>query len=334
MIVVFDTNIWREHSFLKSPAAAAVRFFLRQERARVALPEVIRLEVERHLRAEIQKRKTRIREDHERLLTVFGSLKELVLPTDQEVDRILEKAFDGLGVEIIDIPFSLESARSSLLKVIDHVPPNSENDQQFKDGVIWAECVQLLKSDDVVLLSTDRGFYESRNYDNGIAASLKAETDGLPHKLRIAPRLIQLLQEIQKDVNLPEGFFAREAISFFENDLRNLVEGAGFTLGPLKAAHPMLFATENANELFIEFELTFECIDSTELNRPPAELIAKGEGIYYMDSKGLGYFRLREELLTYLSEDGRVMRIGTHRTSATIHVGHKSVTRTTRERIN
>jgi hypothetical protein len=50
MIVVFDTNIWKSELFLQSPAAAAVRFFLRERNARVGLPEVVRMEVQEHLR--------------------------------------------------------------------------------------------------------------------------------------------------------------------------------------------------------------------------------------------------------------------------------------------
>src|SRR4051812_47024217 len=50
MIVVLDTNIWRSSLYLKAGAAAAMRFYLRQKGAKVGLPEVIRLEVERHLR--------------------------------------------------------------------------------------------------------------------------------------------------------------------------------------------------------------------------------------------------------------------------------------------
>ena len=50
MIVVFDTNIWKADLYLRSPAAAAVKLFLHMHAAKVGLPEVIRLEVERHLR--------------------------------------------------------------------------------------------------------------------------------------------------------------------------------------------------------------------------------------------------------------------------------------------
>jgi len=34
MIVVFDTNVWKSELYLQSPSAAAVRFFLREQKAR------------------------------------------------------------------------------------------------------------------------------------------------------------------------------------------------------------------------------------------------------------------------------------------------------------
>jgi predicted nucleic acid-binding protein len=55
MIVVFDTNIWKSQIYLQSAEATATRFFLRQKQARLGLPEVIKREVETHLKRDILK---------------------------------------------------------------------------------------------------------------------------------------------------------------------------------------------------------------------------------------------------------------------------------------
>jgi hypothetical protein len=45
MIVVLDTNILEiQNLSLQSPISTATRFFLRQKKARLGLPEVIRME--------------------------------------------------------------------------------------------------------------------------------------------------------------------------------------------------------------------------------------------------------------------------------------------------
>lgn len=53
MIVVFDSNISLSHLGMRSPAASAIRFFLKQNDYHLALPEVIRLEVEANLQAKL-----------------------------------------------------------------------------------------------------------------------------------------------------------------------------------------------------------------------------------------------------------------------------------------
>ena len=135
MIIVIDTNVWLSELGLNSYAGAALRFFMRKSGARLAMPEVVRLEVRRHIRENLHDHVETIRKSHRSLLAIFGKLKELILPTDSEIEDKVNDFFESLNVETIDIPFTLESARASFLKIIDKAPPN-DRDQQFKDGVI------------------------------------------------------------------------------------------------------------------------------------------------------------------------------------------------------
>ena len=50
------------------------------------------------------------------MLVAFGALKELVLPSDEEIDKKVKEIFTNVGLDLIEIPFALESARSSFLK--------------------------------------------------------------------------------------------------------------------------------------------------------------------------------------------------------------------------
>lgn len=77
------------------------------------------------------------------LLTAFGRLKDVVLPTEDEIVEKVAELFAGFDEAIFDVPLSLKSARSSFLKTIDKVPP-SDREQQFKDGVLLADCVGLI----------------------------------------------------------------------------------------------------------------------------------------------------------------------------------------------
>ena len=122
MIVILDSNIWLAELGLRSPLGAVARLYLQQKRARLALPEVIRLEVEHNLRNQLRNYVRALQTTHRQLLTVFGTLKELVVPDAVAIEGRVAQLFAKLGVEVLEIPFSLASARSSFLKTIDKVP--------------------------------------------------------------------------------------------------------------------------------------------------------------------------------------------------------------------
>ena len=109
LTVVLDSNIWLNEQMLRHSVGSAVRFFLRRQNARVVVPEVVRREVELHLENELKELATCLREKHRRLLSLVGQLKEQVLPTDEELKRAVLSAFAKAGIEISDLPFSLEA---------------------------------------------------------------------------------------------------------------------------------------------------------------------------------------------------------------------------------
>lgn len=163
MIVVFDTNIWLSELGLRSPTAAAARFYLKHSGARVAIPEVIRLEVEQNLTSRLMKHIEDIRTDYRQLLTAFGTLREIVLPNEEEVRQKIPELLQSMQVERIEVPFTLESARSSFIKTILKQAPSHQS-QQFKDGVLWADCLTLSANDEVVLVTADKAFYQDQTY--------------------------------------------------------------------------------------------------------------------------------------------------------------------------
>ena len=137
MYVIFDSNIWIASYGLNSTIGSAVRFFVNKRGATVVLPEVIRLETERHLKTNLTTSVEELKKTHRELLSVFGNLKELVLPNDKDIDVKVAAVFGNCQMKLLELPFSFESARRSFLRTVDKQPP-SDKDQQFKDGLIWA----------------------------------------------------------------------------------------------------------------------------------------------------------------------------------------------------
>ena len=195
MIVIFDTNVWISDLALTSNVGSAIRFYLREQKARIGLPEVVRLETEVHLRTTLTDHINDIQSSHRQLLAVFGRLKEVVLPSGEEVEALISKVFSNLGVEIQEFPFTLKSAKASLIRAVRKLPPSDRN-QQFKDGVLWEDCLVMLQNEPVFLVTDDRAFYKNRETKLGLADELSQDLSGAPNEFRIFPSLRDLLSQI------------------------------------------------------------------------------------------------------------------------------------------
>ena len=124
MYVILDSNIWISELGLNSSMGAAARYFFKEQDATVVLPEVIKLETERHLRAKLTKYVSDLKRNHRQLLSVFGKLKELVVPDGGAIETKVASIFGECQIKLKEVPFSLETSRSSFLRTIDRIPPS------------------------------------------------------------------------------------------------------------------------------------------------------------------------------------------------------------------
>ena len=303
MLVVLDTNIWVSEFGLNSSLGAATRFFLRQKGARIALPQVVRLETEHHLRNDLRKYIGDIGKNYRQILSIFGTLKEVLLPDDAAIESKVTDVFSNLGVELIEIAFSLESARASFLKTVDRVPP-SDTTQEFKDGVLWADCITLLKSDDVYLVAHDTHFYEGRKFPNGLAKNLRDEASGASHSIRLFPKLADLLEEIKTDVSINEDKLASLFLEAYGESINNILGRNQFELGPRISVHKVLYATEQPDQLSIKFTIEYECLDTSNENRANGRLTLRGDGMHDAATGTFNGLRNYGESLSWLLGDG------------------------------
>ena len=334
MLVVFDTNVWLSEFGLNSSLGAATRFFLRKKGARIALPEVVRLETEHNLRNRLKEYIDEISRNHRQLLTLFGKLKEIVLPDRTAIESRIAEVFSNLGVDLIEIPFPFESARASFLKAIEKVPPSDKN-QQFKDGVLWADCVQLLKSDDVFLVSEDKAFYEARDYSRGLAKNLLSEVARSQHSIRLFPELAGLLKEIKTDVVIDEDQLASSFLEAHGQSVNNILERNHFERGPRISLQRSLFATELPGRLSIEFTIEYECQDISNENRTNGRLTLRGDGMYDVDIRMFNGLRNYGESLSWLLSDGtEMMRRNRVAFLGSLVLGHREVSHTVRYKLD
>ena len=289
--------------------------------------------MEKNFTQELQNLKTSINDSHKKLLTVFGKLKEVVLPSDEEIKNKACDILNSLDVPMEDIPFSLDAARSSFLKIIDKKPPSKHN-QQFKDGVIWANCLELLNDSDVYLVSKDTDFYKDNNIDKGLAANLWEETKQYPNKFTLRSSLKELLDDIRVDVDVNNNDLIEAIFQKLGNEINRILDEAKLSLGEPNTITKNLFLTENASQLYNEFDISFECIDLTEQGRTDALLRLEGSGSYDTEKDEYRNVSLTNVLLKYFDTEGQQQTSGYVSGSATLTGGHKTIEHTLRRPIS
>jgi hypothetical protein len=303
MFIVFDSNIWRSELGLNSAKGAAIRFFINQKGAKVALSEVIKLETEHNLKNMIRDLMSKMVENHRQLLTIFGRMKELVLPDENEIEERVKKLFSQVKVEIVELPFTFESAKSSFMKIIDKQPP-SDKTEEFRDGVIWANCLSLLKSDDVYLVTNDKHFYNSRSHDKGLAKNLADEASTYENTNKIFSDISELIAEIKSDVKIDSRHLVNAFIDNNRESIMGTLERNGFEMTGEPIAKSNLYVTEDPNRLYIEFEIQYLCNDLSASNRTDAKLILRGDGNYLLDKNTFSEMRNFGEELIFKLENG------------------------------
>lgn len=330
MIVVLDSNIWISQLGLNSPVGTAVRFFIKNRKAQIALPEVIRLETENNLRDRLNGHISKIRDNYSALLTAFGQLKEIVLPDESAVDNKVAGVFASTGLEIRDVPFSTDSAKESFIRTVRELPP-CDRSQEFKDGMIWADCLRLLKEDDVIFVTADKAFFQDRDYAKGLNKILDEEARGATHSLRLLPSIEKLLDDIKVEVTLDEQLLVSSYLEQNGDTVQQILGKYGFEAQSGPKVERKLFATENPSKMFLSFVIKFECKDVTKEGRFDGILSVRGDGFYNSDLRSFEQLKSFEEELKFKLEDGseKQLRNVTLRVAG-ITMGHKEETHTVR----
>jgi hypothetical protein len=321
-IVVIDSNIWLAEQMLRHGAGSALRFFLRTSGARVAVPEVIRREVVRHLLAELQRLSQQIQHSHGRLLRHVGSLKELVRPSSQDLEAAATHAFERARLDIMDVPFSIESARASFEKCLAGEPPSAPKDQQFKDGVVWADCVRLAADNPVLLVSADKGFFRNRRYEDGLAPNLAAESQATHCGITLVHELAAVLQSVQTRVSIDYQSLARRLPSGVLDKIGQWIGQHGFVVGDLVSGQHRLFATDDPARGHLEFELSYRCVHPDERE---GTLLFRGECSFSPDTGGFGAIEQKGEEFRFVDLDGQQRTVRAVYMVGEAFLGHRTI---------
>ena len=300
MFIVFDSNIWISQVGLQSTNGAAVRHFVRRRNATVVIPEVVELEVQHVLTALMLKKRKTIENLHRQLLPILGSLQALHLPSEEEIREAVAARILDIDVTTRRMSLDLTVARSSMLKVIRKQAP-SRSKEQFRDGVIWAQCLELLAEGDVYLVTDDKDFYQERNYTKGLARELVAEMRacGGEGEVKLLRDLTDLLQEIRVTIDLDDGEIFQIVREGQSETIDELLTAHGFGLTEEVTGDVAYFATEKADQIYFRFDLSHPCEDVTGADRRAGVLKLKGFGFLDSETNVAREVRLSNVLLDY-----------------------------------
>ena len=212
---------------------------------------------------------------------MFGQLQSNQLPSEDDIRDKVADIIPDFDVPTRLVPFNLEAARSSMMKAVRGTPPSASK-EQFRDGVIWAHCLELLGEGDVYFVSQDKDFYQDRNYEKGLVHELnfemRANANSDSHEVKRFPTLESLLSQIRMPIAVDIDQLFAMVRENKEERMQDPLEAHGFDLCGSLEGEVACFATEKADEVYFRFELDHPCRDTTGAGRRDGQLRVKGSG--------------------------------------------------------
>jgi hypothetical protein len=308
-----------------TPIGCAFSHYVTVGGYRIGLPEVVEEETKRNFRKNIHEYKENIETDYRRLLAIFGKLKNLVVPTDAEIEEKIKSIFDNHSERVTKVPFDLDAARISFDKILSKEAPNSENNQQFKDGVIWANCLLLAKTGDVSLVTQDKAFYEQRKYENGLSANLLKEAQSSGLTISIYSSLADLISDIRCDVEVDENKLVDVIREETYENTKNLTDRKGFYLKEMVSKKFEFFATTDPLEVSVVFCLKYELEDYTPERRLNPYAESRGEFLFNLPIQTIRNFVNHGEYVIWQDSDGELQIFNSIYGYANSVFGHKTI---------
>ena len=300
MFILFDSNVWISQVGLQSGDGAAVRHFAKLRGAIVAIPEVVKLEVEEKLTESLLTLRKKTEGNYRQLLPYMRKLQPIPLPSEEDIRKTVENIIPTFDIPSRHMPFNVDVARSSMMKLLRKIPP-STREEQFRDGVIWAHCLELLDEGDVYLVSEDKDFYGGKNYERGLAGELVDEMKkrSEKHRVKLVPDLTKLLEEIRISFPLDTTEIFNAVKAQESEKVEELLTDHGFALYGSTNGQVNCFATEEAQRIYFTFSFTQPCQDVAEIERRDGELQFKGFGFLDAETRQISEVRLSRILLDY-----------------------------------
>ena len=287
-----------------SQRASTLRLYMNECVVRLSLPEVIRVETERHLSATIRTHVQQAKQVSKKLLHLLGELPAWGLPSDDALaDRAADLAW-GINLPVDYLELQSDTAlRASRRHICQRPPAHSKKKCGFKDCLIWEEVLNILDAHDLSFVTDDHDFFASPgSYD--LHPTLKEEAAAKHHDLVIVRDLETLLKPFRKEYEIPPvvvmAFVEPRAIP-----IKQAAESIGFKPTSEPKVSFQVFATATPGTVEVRFASVQPFHDTGEQARATEGLRIKGRGLYNSREGELQDVSLDFERLHYTDVDGQ-----------------------------
>jgi PIN domain len=287
--LILDSNIWIAERLLRSALGSATLYCLAKSGSLIALPEIVKQEVDRRLVEQTEMACDTIRKSSELLQQISGYRMSTVAPSQEAVKKGINRRWNELSGVIGTIEFTIEHARGALQRIIQRTPPCSQNNEQFRDCFIWQCAIELAQDAPVHLVSNDHAFYQGQDPKRGLSSGLKAEAQQLGRIVHLYPNLSEFLAVVDQGVpGLDEATIREAIVSSVAREAGELAnnssKGWKFELGAIREAKITGYATPEpsvvAVSFSVDFDLTLAENPSGSDTKIPSGMTVEGECSY------------------------------------------------------
>jgi hypothetical protein len=302
--VVLDTSVWRSEFLLNTPKGAAFLFIVKRSNAKIGLPEIVEKEISKVIVKACRDAAKQARKHLQKLEPITG-YKLGIEDSEDTFAACVRKRLSQLEIFLKRLPFTHEHAVRALDRVIQELPPNGPDDEQFRDSAIWEVVMGLARTEAVHFITGDTGFFKSRKPELGPAENIQADIQRQEHRIEIHFGLNSCLSALRGAGPMVEKEpLARSIESALRPDLSQLAANRRFALGNMVHFSVEPFLTEQTGVLAIEFELTFEVDNLSEETREEARMVSSGSCLFNVSDNSISDIRKRLEEFSWRDEQG------------------------------
>ena len=199
-VLVLDSSTFIKEIGLTSQKGSSLKHYLYRRGTQLAVPEAAAEEYQRNLIAKATGRIERIQQELAWLAQFCGGVDGWRAPGSDLIEARAEALAAGGELGAVLLPEPRDTRERARLRDRAERPP-SHRTSELGDCRIWEQCLDLLSSHDVVLVSDDRDFRSHRKPDE-LHPLLRAEAQevGRGRSLTFHPGMESLLADLKSEI--------------------------------------------------------------------------------------------------------------------------------------